>query len=47
MPIYYESRLAKLDNKVEIEELSDQDEVVEDEEDVGNAVKRPKVNGVA
>ena len=38
VPIYYESRLAKLDiNKAEIEELSDQvDEVVEDEEDVGS-----------
>jgi len=38
VPIYYESRLAKLDiNQAEIEELSDQvDEVVEDEEDVGN-----------
>ncbi|WP_391485228.1 type I restriction endonuclease subunit R [Acinetobacter baumannii] len=36
VPIYYESRLAKLDiNQAEIEELSDQvDEVVEDEEDV-------------
>lgn len=41
VPIYYESRLAKLDiNKAEIEELSDQvDEVVEDEEDVGNREK--------
>lgn len=39
--IYYESRLAKLDiNQTEIEELSDQvDEVVEDEEDVGNREK--------
>jgi type I restriction enzyme R subunit len=37
VPIYYESRLAKLDiNQDVIEELSDQvDEVVEDEEDVG------------
>jgi len=37
VPIYYESRLAKLDiNREQIEELSDQvDEVVEDEEDVG------------
>ena len=36
VPIYYESRLAKLDlNHAEIEQLSDQvDEVVEDEEDV-------------
>ncbi|HNP52673.1 MAG TPA: type I restriction endonuclease subunit R, partial [Nitrosomonas nitrosa] len=35
VPIYYESRLAKLDiNQAEIEELNDQvDEVVEDEED--------------
>ncbi len=41
VPIYYESRLAKLDiNKAEIDELSDQvDEVVEDEEDVGNREK--------
>ncbi|MDN5442643.1 MAG: type I restriction endonuclease subunit R [Acinetobacter sp.] len=41
VPIYYESRLAKLDiNKTEIEDLSDQvDEVVEDEEDVGNREK--------
>ncbi|MGK7134335.1 type I restriction endonuclease subunit R [Acinetobacter baumannii] len=41
VPIYYESRLAKLDiNQTEIEELSDQvDEVVEDEEDVGNREK--------
>ncbi|MCH7312025.1 type I restriction endonuclease subunit R [Acinetobacter sp. ANC 4805] len=41
VPIYYESRLAKLDiNQAEIEELSDQvDEVVEDEEDVGNREK--------
>ncbi|MFC3903752.1 type I restriction enzyme, R subunit [Acinetobacter marinus] len=41
VPIYYESRLAKLDiNKAEIEALSDQvDEVVEDEEDVGNREK--------
>ncbi|MEC8067257.1 MAG: type I restriction endonuclease subunit R [Pseudomonadota bacterium] len=37
VPIYYESRLAKLDiNREEIEELSDQvDEVIEDEEDLG------------
>lgn len=37
VPIYYESRLARLDiNREQIEELSDQvDEVVEDEEDVG------------
>ena len=37
VPIYYESRLAKLDlNREMIEELSDQvEEVVEDEEDVG------------
>ncbi|MCU4568836.1 type I restriction endonuclease subunit R [Acinetobacter ursingii] len=41
VPIYYESRLAKLDiNRAEIEELSDQvDEVVEDEEDVGSREK--------
>ncbi|ENW99038.1 hypothetical protein F900_02723 [Acinetobacter modestus] len=41
VPIYYESRLAKLDiNKAEIEKLSDQvDEVVEDEEDVGSREK--------
>lgn len=41
VPIYYESRLAKLDiNQAKIEELSDQvDEVVEDEEDVGNREK--------
>lgn len=41
VPIYYESRLAKLDiNQAEIGELSDQvDEVVEDEEDVGNREK--------
>lgn len=41
VPIYYESRLAKLDiNQTEIEDLSDQvDEVVEDEEDVGNREK--------
>lgn len=41
VPIYYESRLAKLDiNQAEIEDLSDQvDEVVEDEEDVGNREK--------
>ncbi len=37
VPIYYESRLAKLDiNREEIEALSDQvDEVIEDEEDTG------------
>lgn len=41
VPIYYESRLAKLDlNREEIEALSDQvDEVVEDEEDVGQREK--------
>lgn len=41
VPIYYESRLAKLDlNHAEIEQLSDQvEEVVEDEEDVGNREK--------
>ncbi|WP_151766375.1 type I restriction endonuclease subunit R [Acinetobacter seifertii] len=41
VPIYYESRLAKLDiNQTEIEDLSDQvDEVVEDEEDVCNREK--------
>ena len=41
VPIYYESRLAKLDlNHAEIAELSDQvDEVVEDEEDVSNREK--------
>jgi len=41
VPIYYESRLAKLDiNQEAIEELSDQvEEVVEDEEDVGNREK--------
>ncbi|WP_151778664.1 type I restriction endonuclease subunit R [Acinetobacter brisouii] len=41
VPIYYESRLAKLDiNQTEIEELSDQvDDIVEDEEDVGNREK--------
>ncbi|NIB39090.1 type I restriction endonuclease subunit R [Pseudomaricurvus alkylphenolicus] len=44
VPIYYESRLAKLDlNHDEIEELSDQvDEVVEDEED---ASAREKTKG--
>src|SRR6056297_1075323 len=44
VPIYYESRLAKLDiNREEIEALSDQvDEVIEDEEDVG---KREKTKG--
>ncbi|MFG0704314.1 type I restriction endonuclease subunit R [Acinetobacter sp. TYF_19] len=41
VPIYYESRLAKLDiNQAEIEELSDQvDDIVEDEEDVSNREK--------
>ena len=41
VPIYYESRLAKLDlNHAEIEQLSDQvEEVVEDEEDVNNREK--------
>lgn len=41
VPIYYESRLAKLDiNRAEIEELSDQvDDVVEDEEDVSSREK--------
>ncbi|AKB24822.1 Type I restriction-modification system, restriction subunit R [Methanosarcina sp. MTP4] len=41
VPIYYESRLAKLDlNHAEIEKLSDQvEEVVEDEEDVSNREK--------
>ena len=41
VPIYYESRLAKLDlNHAEIAELSEQvDEVVEDEEDVSNREK--------
>lgn len=41
VPIYYESRLAKLDlNHAEITQLSDQvDEVVEDEEDVSNREK--------
>jgi type I restriction enzyme R subunit len=41
VPIYYESRLAKLDlNHAEIEDLSDQvEEVVEDEEDVSNREK--------
>ena len=40
-PIYYESRLAKLElNNEEIEALSDQvDEVVEDEEDLGQREK--------
>lgn len=44
VPIYYESRLAKLDiNRDEIEALSEQvDEVVEDEEDVG---RREKTKG--
>src|SRR5690554_279396 len=41
VPIYYESRLAKLDiNREMIEELSEQaEEVVEDEEDVGQSEK--------
>lgn len=41
VPIYYESRLAKLDiNREEIEELSAQvDEVIEDEEDIGHREK--------
>ncbi len=41
VPIYYESRLAKLDiNRDLIDELSDQvDDVVEDEEDVGQREK--------
>jgi type I restriction enzyme R subunit len=41
VPIYYESRLAKLDlNRDEIEALSDQvDEVIEDEEDIGSREK--------
>ena len=41
VPIYYESRLAKLDlNHAEIVQLSDQvDEVVEDEEDISNREK--------
>jgi type I restriction enzyme R subunit len=41
VPIYYESRLAKLDiNREAIEELSDQvEEVVEDDEDVGSREK--------
>jgi type I restriction enzyme R subunit len=41
VPIYYESRLAKLDiNREQIEELSDQvEEVVEDDEDVGSREK--------
>jgi len=41
VPIYYESRLAKLDlNHAEIEALSDQvEEVMEDEEDVSNREK--------
>ena len=41
VPIYYESRLAKLDiNREEIEALSDQvDEVIEDEEDTGTREK--------
>lgn len=41
VPIYYESRLAKLElNHAEIAELSDQvDEVVEDEEDLGTREK--------
>ncbi|MBB5020822.1 type I restriction endonuclease subunit R [Desulfurispira natronophila] len=45
VPIYYESRLAKLDiNREAIEELSDQvEEVVEDEEDISS---REKTKGV-
>lgn len=41
VPIYYESRLAKLDlNRAEINELSDEvDDVIEDEEDVGQREK--------
>ncbi|MGD9637740.1 MAG: type I restriction endonuclease subunit R [Alphaproteobacteria bacterium] len=41
VPIYYESRLAKLDiNREEIEKLSEQvEEVIEDEEDLGNREK--------
>ena len=41
VPIFYESRLAKLDiNREQIEKLSDQvDEVVEDDEDVGSREK--------
>lgn len=41
VPIYYESRLAKLDiNREQIEDLSDQvDEVVEDDEDVNSREK--------
>jgi type I restriction enzyme R subunit len=41
VPIYYESRLAKLDlNREKIEALSDQvDEVIEDEEDTGSREK--------
>jgi len=41
VPIYYESRLAKLDlNRAEIDELSDEvDDVIEDEEDVGQREK--------
>lgn len=41
VPIYYESRLAKLDlNRAEIEALSSQvDEVIEDEEDIGTREK--------
>lgn len=41
VPIYYESRLAKLDlNRDDIAALSDQvDEVIEDDEDVGNREK--------
>jgi type I restriction enzyme R subunit len=41
VPIYYESRLAKLDiNQAEIEQLSDQvEEVIEDEEDVSTREK--------
>ena len=45
VPIYYESRLAKLDiNQAEIEQLSDQvEEVIEDEEDV-SAREKTKSN---
>ena len=44
MPIYYESRLAKLDINVEKSKLSDQvDEIVEDEEDV---TQRERTKGV-
>jgi len=48
VPIYYESRLARLDlNHAEIEALSKQvEDVVEDEEDV-QIVRKQKVNGAA